>query len=185
MNLVFQAAKEISDFMTACRWRFCIIGGLAVIRWGEPRTTMDVDLILLTGFGNEEHYADLLLEKFEGRIPEALKFALKQRVLLLRASNKKDLDISFGAIPLEESIISRATAFEFAPGLRLITCSAEDLFVLKVFAGRGQDWQDAESVAIRQKLDKKYILKHLQPLFEVKETPEQLLQAQILLEESR
>ena len=182
MNLVFQAATEVSDFMSARKWRFCVIGGLAVIRWGEPRMTLDVDLMLLTGFGNEKQYAESLLEKFKARIPEALKFALQRRVLLLHASNKKDLDISFGAFPFEESIIKRATAFEFAPGLRLVTCSAEDLFILKVFAGRGQDWQDAESVAIRQKLDKRYILKHLKPLFEVKETPELLLRARRMLE---
>ena len=182
MNMVFQAAKEVSDFMSARRWGFCVIGGLAVIRWGEPRMTLDVDLILLTGFGNEERYAGPLLKKFEARIPEALEFALRKRVLLLRTSNKKDVDISFGALPFEESIIKRATPFEFAPGIRLVTCSAEDLFILKVFAGRGQDWQDAESVAIRQKLDKKYILKHLKPLFEVKETPELLLRARRLLE---
>jgi hypothetical protein len=168
--------------MAANRWRFCVIGGLAVIRWGEPRLTMDVDLMLLTGFGNEMRYAGPLLEKFEARVNEALKFALRRRVLLLRASNKKDVDISFGALPFEESIIKRATPFEFAPGVRLITCSAEDLFILKVFAGRGQDWQDAQSVAIRQKLDKRYIMKHLKPLFEVKETPELLLRARKLLE---
>ena len=56
------------------------------------------------------------------------------------------------------------------------------LFILKVFAGRGQDWQDAEGVAIRQKLDKKYIRKHLKPLLEVKQTPELLLRARKLLE---
>ena len=182
MNMVFQAAKEVTDFMSARRWGFCVIGGLAVIRWGEPRMTLDVDLILLTGFGNEKRYAVPLMDKFEARIPDALEFALQRRVLLLRASNKKDLDISFGALPFEESIIRRSTAFEFAPGFRLVTCSAEDLFILKVFAERGQDWQDAESVAIRQKLDEKYILKHLKPLFEVKETPELLLRARRLLE---
>ncbi len=182
MNLIFQAAKEVSDFMEANRWRYCIIGGLAVIRWGEPRLTIDVDLMLLTGFGNEKRYAGPLLKKFEARVNEALKFALQHRVLLLRASNKKDLDISFGALPFEESIIKRATPFEFAPGVRLTTCSAEDLFILKVFAGRGQDWQDAESVAIRHKLDQRYIRKHLKPLFEVKETPELLLRAGKLLE---
>ena len=30
------------------------MGGVALQRWGEPRLTQDVDLTLLTGFGDEE-----------------------------------------------------------------------------------------------------------------------------------
>jgi hypothetical protein len=42
--------------MHARRWEFCLIGGLAVQRWGEMRTTLDVDITLLTGFGREEEF---------------------------------------------------------------------------------------------------------------------------------
>ena len=44
MNGLFQAALEVQGFMQRQQWRFCIIGGLAVLRWGEPRLTQDVDL---------------------------------------------------------------------------------------------------------------------------------------------
>jgi len=43
------------------------IGALAVIRWGEPRLTQDVDLTILTGFGGEARYIDALLQRFTGR----------------------------------------------------------------------------------------------------------------------
>lgn len=36
--------------------QFCFIGGLALLRWGEPRTTRDTNLTLLTGFGGEERF---------------------------------------------------------------------------------------------------------------------------------
>ena len=39
MNAIFAAAKEVADFMQARGWEYCIIGGLAVQRWGELRTT--------------------------------------------------------------------------------------------------------------------------------------------------
>ena len=51
MNALFEAAKEVGGFMSARKWRYCVIGGLAVLRWGEPRTTLDVDIALMTGFG--------------------------------------------------------------------------------------------------------------------------------------
>jgi len=40
MNSLLKAAKEVAEFMTVRRWEFCIIGGLAVQRWGEPRTSL-------------------------------------------------------------------------------------------------------------------------------------------------
>ncbi len=48
MNGLFEAAFEVQTFMQARSWSFCLIGGLAVIRWGEPRMTQDIDLSLLT-----------------------------------------------------------------------------------------------------------------------------------------
>lgn len=41
MNEILSAAKELGDFMRQRQWEYCIIGGLAVIRWGEPRLTQD------------------------------------------------------------------------------------------------------------------------------------------------
>jgi hypothetical protein len=185
MNGLYIAAREVSEFLASRQWRFCIIGGLAVIRWGEMRTTLDVDLTLLTGFGQEEEFARPLLERFPGRIDDAMEFVLQNRVLLLHASNGKDVDISFGAFPFEEDMIRRATPFEFATGISLPTCSAEDLFILKMFAGRGKDWTDAEGVAIRQNLDVRYILKQLRPLSELKEDPRMVDRARKLLKDAR
>ncbi len=56
MNGLYEAALEVQSFMQCRGWRFCIIGGLALQRWGEPRVTRDVDVTLLTGFGDEERY---------------------------------------------------------------------------------------------------------------------------------
>jgi len=183
MNAIFTAAKEVADFMAARRWDFCIIGGLAVQRWGEPRLTQDADLTVLTGFGQEESFVRPLLERFQGRRPDALAFALAHRVLVIRASNHKDVDIALGGLRFEISMLKRASPFEFAPGLVLPTCSAEDLFIMKAFAGRPLDWIDAQGIVVRQsnRLDTRYILRHLTELCELKETPETVERARDLL----
>ena len=187
MNALFIAAKEVADFMKARRWEFCVIGGLAVQRWGEPRLTRDADLTLLTGFGQEGSFADALLTHFQGRRPDAHAFAVTNRVLLLRASNGKDVDVSFGALNFEVSMLKRATPFEFDAGVVLPTCSAEDLFVMKAFAARAQDWLDAKGIVVKQgkSLNRSYILKHLAQLCELKETPEIVAQARRILEQKR
>ena len=168
--------------MKARGWEFCVIGGLAVQRWGEVRATLDADLTLFTGFGKEERYVDELLACFSGRMPDVREFALRQRVLLVRASNGKDIDIALGGFPFERDMIRRATPFRFAEGVVFPTCSAEDLFVMKVFAARGKDLHDAETVAVRQKLDRRYVLRQLKPLCELKEAPELLEHARHILE---
>ena len=48
MNALYEAALEVQGFFQSRQWRFCIIGGLAVVRWGQPRATQDVDFCLLT-----------------------------------------------------------------------------------------------------------------------------------------
>ena len=180
MNAMFEAAKEICDYMQSRHWKFCIIGGLAVVRWGEPRLTQDADLSLLTGFGEEEPFAAELLARFKGRLGEnTLGFALTNRVLLLHASNGVPLDVAFSALDFEVEMMERVSAFEFAPDVVLPTCSAEDLFIMKAFAGRAKDWLDVDGLVVRQvaKLDCAYILKHLEPLCELKEAPEIMEQA--------
>ena len=64
---------------------------------------------------------------------------------------------------------ARASDFDFGE-VRLLTCSAEDLVVLKAFAGRERDWADIESVVIRQsrRLDWPLVFEELAPLAELR-----------------
>jgi hypothetical protein len=170
MNDLFEAAARLQSFCDSHGWRSCFIGGIAVQRWGEPRLTRHIDLTLLTGYGGEEPYIDALLSKWAGRISDTAEFARRHRVLLLAGPGNVGIGISLGALPFEESAVSRATMYSFGPGLDLRTCSAEDLLVLKLFASRPLDIRDAEGIALRHKqnLDWSYIETQLRPLAEVK-----------------
>ena len=182
MNALLVAAQEMCDFMAGRKWSFCVIGGLAVQKWGEPRTTLDADLVLFTGWGNEKNYIDEILKHFPARFPGAAEFAMDRRVLLVRASNGKDLDILLGALEFEKELTERSRPVEFAPGVLLRCCTAEDLFVMKAFAGRARDWSDAESVVARQpNLDQNYVLSHLSKLCALKDDTETLERARVLL----
>ena len=174
MNDVIQAAGELQAICQSQNWQFCFIGGLALQRWGEPRETVDVDLSLFAGFGDEQHFCDVLLEHFAPRITDAAAFARGRRVLLLRSTKGVGLDVALAALPYEALVIERSSYFVYPPDVSLRTCSAEDLIVLKAFAGRGQDWVDVERTIVRQtgKLDWNYIREQLQPLAELKETPQ-------------
>jgi hypothetical protein len=110
------------------------------------------------------------LDKFQPRRPDDLDFAVGMRVVLLNASNGVPLDISLGAMPFEERIIARATNHTFSSDVELLTCSAEDLVVLKAFANRTKDWWSHRTSG--GTLDVSLILRELGPLIELKEEPE-------------
>ncbi len=174
MNALIRAAADLQAVCVAHRWKFCFIGGVAVQRWGEPRETVDVDLTLLAGFGNEAGFVSTLAAAFESRVPDVETFARTNRVVLLRAESGVGLDVALGGLPFEESVVSRATHFVFPGDVPLKTCSAEDLVVFKAFADRPKDWVDVEGILIRQSptMDWEYVRSHLAPLAELKEQPE-------------
>jgi len=173
VNDVIQAAADLQTICQSQDWQFCFIGGLALQRWGEPRRTVDVDLSLFVGFGDEQRFCDVLLEHFAPRISDAAAFARDRRVLLLRSTNGVGLDVSLAALPYEALVINHSSYFVYPPDVSLRICSAEDLIVLKAFAGRGRDWVDVEGMIVRQKgkLDWDYIREQLAPLAELKDSP--------------
>ena len=174
MNPLFAAAADVQSFCRAQGWKSAVIGGLAVQRWGEPRQTRDVDITLVTGIGHEDQYVDALLARYTARIPDARRFGLDRRVVLVETASHVPLDISLGGLPYEARVIDRSTPYDFEPDTELVTCSAEDLVVLKAFASRAQDWLDIEGIIVRQgaRLNRGLITQELQPLLALKEDAE-------------
>jgi hypothetical protein len=169
---LFKAGLELQNILNDLGMKFCFIGGLAVLRWGELRMTQDIDVTLLCGFGFEQKLASRILEQFQSRLPDAEKFAQQNRILLLKASNDVSIDVSLSGLPFEEEMIERATFFEFATDFSLLTCSVEDLIILKAFADRPKDWMDVEGIIVRQKdkLNRSFILEQLAPLCAAKDS---------------
>jgi hypothetical protein len=178
------AAREIDALLRQQGWEYCIVGGVAIGRWGEPRATKDVDLCLLTSLGDEDKFIGKILETFPARIANAAEFAKANRVLLITASNNVGIDVALGWTSFEQGMVKRASKFNLAPGLQIPTASKEDLVVTKAFAGRPQDWVDVEGILERQrgKLDWDHIRQELNQLCELTESPENLEQLERLRE---
>jgi len=184
LNGVIAAAVEVEKFCRDQKWRYCIIGGIAVQRWGKPRFTQDVDLTLLTDLGSEEAFIDALLNRFIGRTTNARRFAIENRVLLLRTSSGVDLDFCLGAFPYEEACVGRASPWKGANRISLTTCSAEDLVIHKVFSGRDRDWGDVDSILSRQfpQFELELVRRELPPLLDLKGDSESLMRFNRLVE---
>ncbi len=173
MNGILDAAVQVDQFLQQTGLRDCLIGGIALQRWGTPRTTLDVDVTVMTRFGHEGSVIATLLAGLQPRIPDAANFAQQSRVLLAKTDQGVGVDVSLGALPFESRMIDRASVWPIDHTRALRTCSAADLIVLKAFAGRDQDWVDVSHVITRQAkaLDRKLILQEVEPLLQLKEEP--------------
>ena len=147
---LIEAAVEIQAVLSAGGMRSCVIGGLAVQRWGEPRATQDVDFSVLAPIGEEQRPLDLLLATFSPRRPDARAFAIANRVLLIQSSNGVAADIGLAGSPFEVEILDRSSAWDLRHGTSVVTCSAEDLVIYKLVAGRARDLADIEGIVRRQ-----------------------------------
>jgi hypothetical protein len=175
MHPAIEAALELQGFLESHGEKFCIIGGLAVQRWGEVRLTVDADATVLTDWSRDEVVTDLLLgSPFLPRMADARKFALSNRVLLLKNAKGTHVDVALGAMDFENRSVQRSSLWRVSENATLRTCSAEDLVVHKTFAGRTRDWADIEGILQRQgpKLDLELVRSELLPLLELKGTPE-------------
>lgn len=187
MHRVIDAALDLQQTLREAGFAFCFIGGLAVQRWGEPRLTKDADATVLTAFTEDERLVKTLLDHYRPRRPDAGEFALRARVLLIEASNGTGLDIALGALDFERRCIERASPWNIDPAARLITCSAEDLLVHKAFAGREIDWVDIDGILVRQgaALCLRQVFEELEPLLELKQSPENLARLKAMTEGER
>jgi hypothetical protein len=122
---------------------------MVVARWGEPRVTQDVDVTVLAEFGEEAALVDALLSKYKSREGDARTFAEINRMALLEAPNGVLVDVSFAAFPFEREVLDRASLWQVTAGVGLRTCSAEDLVIYKLVAGRPIDIHDVQMLVSR------------------------------------
>lgn len=180
------AAHEVLGVLDRAGHPACLIGGMAVPRWGEPRATTDVDLSVLAPYGEEGAAMDTLLQHFVPRGPDPRGFALAHRVLLLRATNGVALDIALAAFPFELEALDAASSWELARDVTVRTCSAEHLIVYKLVAARSRDLTDVEGIVRRQagSLDVDVIRRWGTVFAELKEDPDLLRPFEAALKKS-
>jgi hypothetical protein len=138
---------------------YMIIGGQAVLVFGEPRMTRDIDITV--GLGPEDlariicitEMADLKILPEE---PE--KFV--QRTMVLPCADEKTgirVDIIFSNSAYESQAFKRVHRIKVG-NAKVCFASPEDVVIHKVIAGRPRDLEDAKGILAKQSmLDYEYI----------------------------
>ena len=129
---------------------YMVIGGQAVLRYGEPRLTQDIDITLgvdidkLTTILALTHQNGLHVEVGD---PEA--FVKKTNVLPVSdGATGIRIDLIFSFSPYEREAIRRAQPHP-VNGHHVYYASVEDIIIHKVVAGRPRDLDDVRGIIAR------------------------------------
>lgn len=142
---------------------YMIIGGQAVLLYGEPRLTRDIDITL--GI-NIDRFNDILMVTKElslKPIPKEPEQFVKQTFVLptIDEANEIRVDFIFSFTPYEMQALQRTRKI-IIMNQEVAFASPEDLIIHKIFAGRPRDMEDVKSVMIKNReIDIQYIRKQL------------------------
>ncbi len=142
---------------------YMVIGGQAVLLYGEPRLTKDIDITLGVGVRElnklKETISSLGLKILVERDEEFV-----ERNMVLPTLDEKSgirVDFIFSFSPYERQAIERAKDIKLGRSL-VRFASLEDVVIHKVIAGRARDLEDIKSILLKnQKYDSDYIEKWL------------------------
>jgi hypothetical protein len=156
--------RKISQQLRKASIPYMVIGGQAVLLYGEPRLTRDIDITL--GVGVDE------LSRLKRVIPAiGLKILVKkekefvERNLVLPTMDQKSgirVDFIFSFSPYERQGIDRGKDVKLGKTW-VRFASLEDVVIHKVVAGRARDLEDVKSILLKNPVyDFEYINKWLE-----------------------
>lgn len=158
-ELLKKVARELSKLNIP----YMVIGGQAVLLYGEPRLTRDIDITLGSGTeGLEKVKRVIKNSKLQIIVEDVEEFVNK--TLVLPAMDEKSgirVDFIFSFSTYERQAIERAKVIKFGK-TPVRFASLEDVVIHKTVAGRARDIEDVKSILLKNPdYDAQYITRWL------------------------
>ncbi len=170
--MIEKLIKNVASHLDREKIPYMIIGGQAVLLYGRPRLTRDIDITLgvdTDKFALIEGVCEKLKLKILVENPQ--DFAQNTKVLPTEAPNSKvRVDFIFSFTPYEAQAIRNAKNV-LMDDYPVKFASCEDVIVHKMVAGRAIDEEDVKSILAKNKdaIDLGYIRKWLSQFGEIVE----------------
>ena len=151
--------SRIGASLTKHNLSYMIIDGQAVLLYGEPRLTRDIDITLGV---NADHLNDLLAVVQElslKPLPENVESFVRQTMVLpaLDETTGIRVDFIFSFTSYESEALKRTKKVKILEQ-EVCFASPEDVIIHKVFAGRPRDIEDAKTIVLKNPgIDVQYI----------------------------
>ena len=175
MNALERAVGSLARFLERQRVPYMLIGGIANLVWGEPRSTLDVDASILVEETAWPQLINTLRQSFRVIPKQPLAFLHETHVLPVETDDGVRLDLIWARLPYEHKAIARATVEDVA-GHRVRVCRPEDLIIHKIISDRPKDHEDVRAIVRHQgaRLDRRYLTQTVRRLATALDQPELL-----------
>ncbi len=145
---MFEALLEkIARSLEKYRLPYMIIGGQAVLLYGEPRLTRDIDITLGCDVSCLYQLLNAIKEIPLSSLPQDLESFVRQTMVLPTVEKESGIrvDFIFSFTPYAKEAISRATPIKIGKE-KVRFATPEDIIIHKIFAGRTRDLEDVEVI---------------------------------------
>jgi len=143
---------------------YMIIGGQAVLLYGEPRLTRDIDVTLGVDVDSLSKITEMAKDLSLKPLPSKVEDFVKKTMVLPTKDEATGIrvDFIFSFTPYEKQAIQRAREIPIKKAVVRFG-SPEDVIIHKVFAGRARDLEDVKSILLKNtsSLNFSYIRKWL------------------------
>jgi hypothetical protein len=155
--------KKVALHLKKASIPYMVIGGQAVLLYGEPRLTRDIDITMGIGVDGLDRVKRITpIIGLKSLVQKEKEFV--ERNMVLPTIDKKSgirVDFIFSFSPYERQAIERAKDIKLGKST-VRFASLEDVVIHKVIAGRAMDLEDAKSILLKNpKYDSVYIEKWL------------------------
>jgi len=138
---------------------YMVIGGQAVLLYGEPRLTRDIDITLAAGVERLPEILEMVRElEWQVLVTSPAEFVRETMVLpCLEPASGIRIDLIFSFSPYERQAMERVRRVKMGSAY-VRFASPEDVIIHKVIAGRPRDLEDARTILIKNPdVDRRYI----------------------------
>ncbi len=142
---------------------YMVIGGQAVLLYGEPRLTRDIDITLGVDADQVDKILPVLNETSLKPLPTNVNHFVRETMVLPSADETSGIrvDFIFSFTPYESQAIGRARQVT-VKDQEVSFASPEDVIIHKIFAGRPRDMEDARIILLKNPgVDIEYMRKWL------------------------
>lgn len=154
--------KKIANELNTNNIPYMVIGGQAVLLYGEPRLTKDIDITLGIGIDGLKDI-NSIIQKLN--LKALVNEGFVQKTMVLLAIDEKTgirVDFIFSFSLYEKQAIKRAPDIKFGNTV-VKFASLEDVVIHKIIAGRARDIEDVRSIILKNSdYDTKYIVRWLE-----------------------
>lgn len=158
-----QLIVKIGNSLDKASIPYIIIGGQAVLLYGEPRLTRDIDITLGINIDKLPELLDVIEYIGATPIPEDIETFVRETYVLPARDAISDIriDFIFSSTPYERQAIKRANKIKIKETY-INFASIEDVIIHKIFAGRPRDIEDVKSIILKKpKFNSAYIISWL------------------------